>query len=593
MEREVAPVPSDPQHALLDAMFTHAPIGLAFWDRELRYRRINDALAAINGFTVEQHLGKRLPDVLGALGEDLERLLRRILDRGEVLANLDITGETPAAPGKVRNWLASYYPVVDAAGETVGVAAAVIEVTAQHHAEAERVRLLKEAVTARAHAEAAQIRAESARATAEAVRRRTEFLAEAGRRMGASMNETTVLQQVAEIAVPEIADWCAITVVTRDGSLETAGVAHFDPAKTEWARVLAERYPPRLDDPSGSGATIRTGETQFIAEVPSELLEAHARDAEHLEMLRRLEVRAALTVPLRTSGRVIGALSFAMAESGREFSADDVSLALSLAGRAALHVRNAQLYTERSYIARTLQAGLLPRALPEVPGVEVAARYLAAGDQNEVGGDFYDVFPSEEGTWTALIGDVTGKGPEAAALTSLARHTLRTAALGSAGPVANLQLLNRAMLADAGSTRFCTVIYARLCPSPGTMLVTVSSGGHPPPLVVRADGTVEAVPVVGTLVGGVPDPVFEEVDVRMNAGDLMLLYTDGVTELRTSDPEYGERRLRETLGRMAGASAEAVVEAVEHAAVELQDGRPRDDIALLALRVQRAGDHTT
>lgn len=593
MEAQVAPVPSDPQHALLDAMFTHAPIGLAFWDRELRYRRINEALAAIDGSTVEQHLAKRMPEVLGALGEDLERVLQRVLDRGEVVANHDVTGETPAAPGRIRNWLASYYPVVDAAGETVGVAAAVVEVTAQHHAEAERLRLLKDALTARAHAEAAQIRAESARAAAEAARRRMGFLAEAGRRMGASMDETTVLQQVAEIAVPVIADWCAITVVARDGSLQTVGVAHADPARTQWARALAERYPPRIEDPAGAGAAIRTGETQLIADVSPDLVEASAHDAEHLRALRELEVRAALSVPLRTSGRVIGALSFSMAESRREFTADDVALALSLAGRAALHVRNAQLYTERSHIARTLQAGLLPRALPATPGIEIAARYLAAGDQNEVGGDFYDVFESEEGVWTALIGDVTGKGPEAAALTSLARHTLRTAALGQGGPAANLHLLNRAMLADAESARFCTVVYARLCPSPGTMLVTVSSGGHPPPLLLRADGTVEPVDVVGTLVGGVPDPVFEEVDVRMNAGDLMLLYTDGVTELRTTDPGYGERRLLETLARMAGSSAEAVVEAVEHTAVELQDGPPRDDIALLAVRVEPAGHSKT
>ncbi len=593
MEAPAPPAPSDPQHALLDAMFMHAPIGLAFWDRELRYRRVNEALAAINGFPVEAHLGKRMPELLGVLGEDLERLFRRIIEQGEVMANVDVTGETPAAPGKVRNWLASYYPVVDSGGETVGVAAAVIEVTAQHHAEAEQVRLLKEAVTARAHAEAAQIRAESARAAAEAARRRTEFLAEAGRRMGASMNETTVLQQVAEIAVPAISDWCAITVVGRDGSPRTLGVAHSDPERTQWARALADRYPPRLDDPAGAGAVIRTGEMQFIGDVRPELLEATARDAEHLEILRRLEVRSLVSVPLRTSGRVMGALSFAMAESGREFSADDVSLALSLAGRAALHIRNAQLYTERSYIARTLQAGLLPRALPEIPAMEVAARYLAAGDQNEVGGDFYDVFPSEDGVWTALIGDVTGKGPEAAALTSLARHTLRTAALGSAGPAANLHLLNRAMLADAESTRFCTVVYARVCPSPGTALVTVATGGHLPPLILRAGGTVERVPVIGTLVGGVADPVFEEVDVRLHAGDLMLLYTDGVTELRTSDPEYGEARLLETLRRMAGASADAVVEAVEQAAVEAQEGPPRDDIALLALRVEPTGGATT
>ena len=585
VDAPVKPAPHDPQHALLDAIFQHAPVGLAFWDHEMRYRRINEALAAINGPSAEDHIGKTMPEVLGVLGEDLERLFRQILADGEPRANLDVEGETPAVPGEIRHWLASYYPVVGEDGETVGIAAAVIENTAQHRAEAEQIRLLKEAVTARAHAEAAQIRAEAAQATAEAARRRTEFLAEASRRMGASMNETTVLQEVTEIAVPAIADWCSITVVRRDGGLETAGVAHFDPAKTEWARRLGQEYPPRITDVAGSGAAVRTGEMQLITEVTDELLAAAARDPEHLEILEALGVRAALTVPLRIGGHVIGALSFAIAESDRAFDADDVSLALSLAGRAALHIRNAQLYTERSHIARTLQAGLLPRALPEIDGMEVAARYLAAGDQNEVGGDFYDVFPSEDGVWTALIGDVTGKGPEAAALTSLARHTLRTAALSQAGPAANLHLLNRAMLADADSSRFCTVVYARMCPSDGHAVVTVASGGHPPPIVLRADGTVEHVETSGTLVGGVPDPVFEDVELRLEAGDLMLLYTDGVTELRTSDPEFGERHLVETVGRMTGASADELVEAVERAAVEAQVGAPRDDIALLAVRV--------
>ena len=225
--------------------------------------------------------------------------------------------------------------------------------------------------------------------------------------------------------------------------------------------------------------------------------------------------------------------------------------------------------------------------------MEVAARYRAAGDQNEVGGDFYDVFLSEDGVWTALIGDVTGKGPEAAALTSLARHMLRTAALGDAGPAGNLHLLNRAMLADAESARFCTVVYARVCPSPGTALVTLATGGPPPPLVLRADGTVERVPVSGTLVGGGAYPDFAEIDVRLHAGDLRLLYTDGVTELRTSDPEYGERHLLATLRGLGGRTAEAVVEAVERAAVGAQEGPPRDDIALLALRVEPTGGATT
>jgi len=188
-----------------------------------------------------------------------------------------------------------------------------------------------------------------------------------------------------------------------------------------------------------------------------------------------------------------------------------------------------------------------------------------------------------------LIGDVSGKGPEAAALTSLTRHTLRTAGMGGNGflpsPIESLSILNRALLADTTTTRFSTVLYARVCPGEDGALLTLASGGHPDSLVLRADGTLERIDVRGTLVGGVIDPEFKERDVRLRHSDLLLAYTDGVTELRTRDPLYGDRRLEETLRGLAGASAEQVVEEVRQMAVELQDGPPRDDIAVLALRV--------
>jgi len=509
-----------------------------------------------------------------------------VLERDRPVTGLEIAGETPAQPGVARHWIASYHPVVDAAGETIGVTGAVLEVSAQYDAERERRRLLRDAVTARAHAEAAQLRAEDARAAAEAARARTELLSEAGGRMAASMDVEQTLQEVAQIAVPAVADWCAITLLEPPGALRTVAVAHADPAKVELARELTERYPQRLDAPTGAGAVIRTGEPQLVPAITPEILAAAARDEEHLRLLRELDLSASLTVALRVPGRVLGAVTLVMAESGRAFAPEDVSLAAGLAGRAALHVRNAQLYAERTYIARTLQAGLLPRELPEVPGLEVAARYLAAGDENDVGGDFYDVFPVDaDGAFVAMIGDVTGKGPEAAALTSLTRHTLRATSLRERSPAANLELLNRAMLADVASTRFCTVLLTRISVSPGRSELTMASGGHAPPFVLRRDGSLERPEVFGTLVGGVEDPAFFDSDLVLDRGDLVIFYTDGVTELRTGDPAYGERRLVETLSEHAGRGAQEIADAVLRAAVALQEGPPRDDIALLVLRV--------
>jgi phosphoserine phosphatase RsbU/P len=250
-----------------------------------------------------------------------------------------------------------------------------------------------------------------------------------------------------------------------------------------------------------------------------------------------------------------------------------------------LHIDNARLYTERSSIADTLQRSLMPAVLPAIPHVEVAARYRAAGDQNEVGGDFYDVFPSEEGVWTATIGDVSGKGAKAAALTALTRHTLYAAALRDSSPARNLAFLDEAMRRRAdGTASFSTVLYARVCPGRKSTALTIASGGHPPALILRADGRVEQIQAPGTLVGVLDGATFEEREARLGPGDLLLLYTDGAIELRRRDLSFGERELERVLREHVGRSAEEVLRAVAARIDELQDGSPRDDVALLALR---------
>jgi len=202
-----------------------------------------------------------------------------------------------------------------------------------------------------------------------------------------------------------------------------------------------------------------------------------------------------------------------------------------------------------------------------------------------VGGDFYDVFASEEGTWTAIIGDVSGKGPAAASLTGLARHTLYATAMTEKRPMQSLARLNEVMLRRLREPAFCTVVYSRVCPGPDSTLVTLAGGGHPHPLILRADGTVERVELTGTLVGIVEDARFDERDVRLAPGDLLLLYTDGAVELRRSDLEFGERELAQALREHAGRPAEEVVQAVADRIEEARDGSARDDVALLALRM--------
>ncbi len=580
--------------AALDAVYAETPVGLAFWNRDLRFERVNQALARVSGHSVEAHLGRTVEELMGDHAVPPQALLEQVIATGRAVTDLPFeTGEGEGA----RQWEVTCYPV-DVDGELLGVGCVVREVTERRRGEVQRTELVRQSVTARAQAEAAQVRAEAAaeeaareRELAEAARRRSEFLSAAGAQMGASLDVAATMQAVVGAAVPTVADWCTLTLKRTGGGLETVAVAHADPEKVAIARKMIARHPPDPDAPAGAPSVIRTGRTEVVHDVPDELLAAVAADEEQLATLRQLGLRHYVVAPIRTPRGIVGAFGFVYSEeSGRRPGAADVELVESLASRAALHLENARLYAESAHIAQTLQTSLLPDRLPEIPGMELVARYRAAGSENQVGGDFYDVFPSGDGIWTAVIGDVSGKGAEAAALTALARHSLHTAALLCDDATANLRTLNRAMLSrDGAGAHFVTLAYVRVCPSADGQraVLTVASGGHPPALVCRADGTVEEVAGArGPLVGIFRDVEFTAAEVVLETGDLLLLYTDGIVELRGPDGVFGEELLRAGLARTAGLPAGDVLAAVARAAAEAQEGEARDDLALLALRVR-------
>jgi serine phosphatase RsbU (regulator of sigma subunit) len=316
------------------------------------------------------------------------------------------------------------------------------------------------------------------------------------------------------------------------------------------------------------------------------MLVAGLTDPEQLALVRRLELSSLIIAPMTARGRTFGTLTLVGAESGRHFEAADVQLAEELARRAAVAIENSRLYTERTRIAHTLQVRLLPERLPEVPGVRLAARYRAAGELNEVGGDFYDVFPRSSTDWALVVGDVSGKGAEAAAITALARYTLRAAAMGESTPSAALRRLNDALLND-GSSQFATVVLAYVSAAEdGGLRVRMALGGHPPPLVLRASGEIDAPGSFGVLLGMLDDPPLHDSEFAVHQHDLMLLYTDGVTEAGPRDAPFGQRGLSALLGGLGGRTPEEIVDAIEQAVVSAQPGEPRDDIALLALTVK-------
>jgi serine phosphatase RsbU (regulator of sigma subunit) len=262
-------------------------------------------------------------------------------------------------------------------------------------------------------------------------------------------------------------------------------------------------------------------------------------------------------------------------------------LALQLAQTASVALENAQLYARERAIAQTLQQSLLPPSLPDIPGLDVAARFSPAGDGIQVGGDFYDVFRARDDEWCMVIGDVCGKGPEAAALTALTRYTIRAAALHERRPSVVLAMLNQAMLEQRQDGRFATVLFLRLQMGPGRVRVVAASGGHPLPLLLRRDGRVDAVGAGGTLLGVIDRPVLPDAEVDLYAGDSLVLYTDGVIEVRAGGKEiFGGEELSTLLAASAGLSPDELLGRIQQQVLHESHGRPQDDVALLGLRVR-------
>jgi serine phosphatase RsbU (regulator of sigma subunit) len=274
----------------------------------------------------------------------------------------------------------------------------------------------------------------------------------------------------------------------------------------------------------------------------------------------------------------------AVATTEDEPRADTAAFVRSVATRIGLAADNARLLDQQQSLAWTLQKALLPRELPEIPGMELAARYRPASSHSTVGGDFYDVFATEKG-WYIVVGDVCGKGPEAAQLTGLVRHTLRTAVIAdpAAPPSSLLVVLNQAVLDQTAASDYCTVVCARVGEaSDSGRPVLCSAGGHPAPFVRKGDGETELLPTRGPLVGVFEEVDFADVEFRLRPGDTMFFYTDGLLEARSGGRFFGADRLRETLRRRN--SAESLVAFVEETIIAFAgDGQLNDDVVLVAV----------
>jgi serine phosphatase RsbU (regulator of sigma subunit) len=390
------------------------------------------------------------------------------------------------------------------------------------------------------------------------------------------------LEAICGVLVPAFADVCAIDVIEGDVARRAAlrVAPGGPPGVEEGLRRRRPSVPERMLEGEGEGA-MRPRFFERLAE--SDLLR-YADDDADFAFMRGMGVRSAITVGLKARGQVMGALTTSVGWSGRRYDAEDARFARILAGRVALALDNSGLFADlerseaaRVDIAETLQHGLLPPPLPHIPGWSLAAFYRPAGAENEVGGDFYDAFPVSGG-WLVVVGDVAGRGARAASVTALARYTLRTAAVLTNDLLVALATLNRALLAREDAS-LCSIAALALPDDPARP-VPIAVAGHPPPLLV--DGAAVGAAVgVGPVLGAFGDVEWRVAEIQLEAGQQLVIVTDGVTDACGERGRFGEDRLR---ARLAGAANPAdAVQRIEGALHEFTAGSLNDDAAILAL----------
>ncbi|MGW3011072.1 SpoIIE family protein phosphatase [Streptomyces sp. NPDC001219] len=546
--------------ALSTRLVSQSPIGLAVLDTDLRYLAVNPALERMNGVPVHEHLGRSVREVLPFLDTDaIEAALRQVLASGTPLVDEHTVGRTPADPDNDHAWSVSYYRLEDPGGRVLGVAGLSVDVTDRHRAATEAAR----------------------------ARRRLAMIADGSARIGTTLEVEQTARELADVAVPDLADVAAVDIL--DSVLEgrqpqTPGARH------ALFRALAVKaaYPTeavRAADPPGhltsygpdrlATRCVRTGRPLLIPHVGERDLARIARDPEAAALLARAGIHTYLTMPLIARGEVLGALGLTRARNPLPFDEDDLALAAELADRAAVCIDNARLYQSQRNTAVTLQRSLLPDRPPHGKGLEIATRYQPAGTVSEVGGDWFDVVPLRADKTALVVGDVMGSGIGAATTMGRLRTATSTLADLDIPPTEVLQHIDKI---TAGLEQYATCAYAVYDPLHAVCHIAVA--GHLPPVLMRTGRppTLLDLPIGVPLgVGGVP---FEEATFRLNPGDQLVLYTDGLVETRH---DAIDERLSFLL-RLLDSPDRSLEDTCDRLLDALRDPDNPDDVAVLIAR---------
>jgi PAS domain S-box-containing protein len=524
---------------------------------------VNPAFTRITGYPVEEVAGRNSRFLQGpATDPAAVAEMRRALDAQE---SVTVTVLNYRKDGTAFWNEVSMSPVFDGDGRLTNFVGVQADVTGRVQAEAER---------------------EAAYRAAERAQGRLTVLAEVSAALSATLDVSQALGRLAHLLVPALADWCAVDMITPHGVRRVA-VAHRDPAKVE----IVQAIPPIFTGGSAIRRVVESGQPVLYAHVDDELLARTGGPRERVALVRAAGVRSVVAVPLRARSRVLGSLVLCLTGDDRAYDESDLELATDIGRRAGLAVDNARLYSKEHDVAVALQRSMLP-ALPEVPGLEMAAHYFAGSERADVGGDWYDVLPLPDGSVGVAIGDVMGHDLTAAAAMGQLRSVLRSYAWEGHRPADVLDRLDR-LVQGLGMAQLATCVYGRLEPVEGGALLYYANAGHLPPVVQGRTGDVQVLDggksvLIGAPArrGGAVGTGRTEASAYLPRGSTLLLYTDGLVEDRNTDVDAGVARLCSLVSRHDPALGVAAL--CDRLLDELLTGTRTDDAAVVAVRISAA-----
>ncbi|MFB7462389.1 SpoIIE family protein phosphatase [Streptomyces sp. NPDC056224] len=551
--------------ALSARLVAQSPIGLAVLDTDLRYVLVNPSLERINGLPASEHIGRAVHEALSFLDDAgaVEAAMRQVLATGTPLVEQFTAGHTQGDQHHEHAWSVSYYRLEDSSGRVLGLATSVVDVTQSHQAAKEIARS----------------------------RRRLALIADATVRIGTTLDLDQTARELADVVVPELADIAAVDILDSvlEGRPSLKSSAH-EPAVFR-ALAVAAAFPSeavRAADPPGDIAryaadrlvtrSVTTGHPVLVAHVHAQDISRIARDDDAAALLTRAGLRSYLAVPLIARGEVLGALDLKRTRNPLPFNDDDIILAGELAARAAVCIDNARWYRNAHHTALALQHHLLPHHPPPTPGLEVAYRYRPAAATSEIGGDWFDAISQPDDTTVLVVGDVMGSGINAAAGMGQLRTATRTLAELALEPTRVLEQLDRTT--SALEETIATCVYAVYDPHRAECRIAVA--GHLPPVLIRSGRAPRLLELpTGTPlgVGGIP---FEATTVRMQPGDQLVLYTDGLVETR--DQPIDERL--DLLLDLLADTSRPLEETCDRLLDTLRRPDDHDDVALVIARAK-------